>query len=179
MTAQERQALQDALTRLADGDRAAFDHVFSALWPLLRRYCSRLLGDASAGEDAAQLALEKILSRVGDWTPGRDALSWALGIATWECRTERQRRARRRERAGSEAEQIAAHGQSPEEAALLENLRAAALEAMETLQPADLETLSALLREARPEIGAATFRKRVERALDRLRKNWRELHGTD
>ena len=47
MSAARRQRIHDAMLRLADGDRAAFDPLFDELWPLLRRFCARTLGDVA------------------------------------------------------------------------------------------------------------------------------------
>ena len=61
-----REALQRGMCALADGDRSAFDPVFAALWPVLRRFAERALLDPSAGEDAAQSALVKVFSRAAE-----------------------------------------------------------------------------------------------------------------
>jgi RNA polymerase sigma-70 factor, ECF subfamily len=46
-------------------------------------------------------------------------------------------------------------------------------EALGTLKAEDLETLRLYARGERPDLPGATFRKRVERALSRLRHAWR------
>ncbi len=48
--------------------------------------------------------------------------------------------------------------------------------ALATLRPADAETLLAYARGERPDLPGPTFRKRVERALVRLRAAWRLNH---
>jgi RNA polymerase sigma-70 factor (ECF subfamily) len=56
---------------------------------------------------------------------------------------------------------------------------AAALErALADLAPADAATLIAYARGERPDLPGPTFRKRVERALARLRTRWRVDHGS-
>ena len=50
-------------------------------------------------------------------------------------------------------------------------------EALGTLRPEDAETLRLYARGERPSLAAATFRKRVERALTRLRAVWRTTDG--
>ena len=97
MERSQRLAVQDAMERLADGDRSAFDVVFGALWPLLRAFCRRATGSQADGDDAAQEALVKVFARATSFDPERDAVSWALAIAAWECRTVRRRASRRRE----------------------------------------------------------------------------------
>ena len=53
----ERERLHQAMGRLADGDRNAFDLVFTAIWPVLRRFALRVMGSPADAEDAAQAAL--------------------------------------------------------------------------------------------------------------------------
>ncbi len=48
--------------------------------------------------------------------------------------------------------------------------------AISVLPPGDTETLLAYARGERPDLPAPTFRKRVERALARLRVAWRLHH---
>ena len=49
---------------------------------------------------------------------------------------------------------------------------------MGTLRPDDVATLAAAMGHApRPDVPAATFRKRLQRAMDRLRQAWRAEHG--
>lgn len=167
------------MTALAAGDRHAFHPVFVSLWPLLQRFTSRHLPPGDA-EDAAQQALLNVFSRASEYDPRRDALPWALGIASYEIRTARKRRQRRRETpeasVGSEAR--AAPGPSPEDALLSRDLDAALETALGDLSERDREMLIFYARGERPDVAAATFRKRVERALGRLRAVWQERHGT-
>src|SRR5438093_12134333 len=91
----ERAELRRLMERLADGDRAAFAPVFSLLWPRLRAFAVRFAGPAD-GEDAAQAALLKVFSRASEYDRQRDALTWVLAIAFWECRSLRRKRSRER-----------------------------------------------------------------------------------
>jgi len=50
-------------------------------------------------------------------------------------------------------------------------------DALGTLRPEDAETLRLYSRGERTHVAAATFRKRVERALARLRAAWRTTDG--
>src|SRR5713226_4103738 len=61
----------------------------------------------------------------------------------------------------------------PEREALTWALGTAAVEVLGTLRPSDIETLQSVLSGRSPPIHRATFRKRVERALKRLRLAWR------
>lgn len=169
------------LARLADGDRGAFSPVFSVLSPIVQRFCSRRLGAGPDAADAAQLALEKIFARASDYDPSRAALPWALAIAAWECATVRtQRRRSRTEPLGDR--EAAAEIESADEALAGAADRAALHEVLGQLSPSDRATLEEAFFET---LGAAegpkdaTFRKRKERALGRLRALWRGAFGHD
>ena len=58
-------------------------------------------------------------------------------------------------------------------------LARAAVEALASLPPRDIEIITAVLAdddELRKALAPATFRKRLERALGRLRTSWRSRH---
>jgi len=180
--AAQRAQLQDLLTRLADGDRTAFPALFERVWPLLRRFAERALPGAGAGEaeDAAQQALLKVFARAATFDPQKPALSWILALAVWECRTVRRRALRRREQADAPLEHLAAPEKSPEQALVERDLEAALAEAVGGLRPSDAETIRAALAGCAPAgVAAATFRKRLERALGRLRTAWRARHDAE
>jgi RNA polymerase sigma-70 factor (ECF subfamily) len=66
---------------------------------------------------------------------------------------------------------------SPEERAITVELEAVAVATLGQLRPEDRETLRiAIFGEGQRDAPPATFRKRVERALGRLRAAWRD-HG--
>jgi len=171
----QREALQRDLARLADGDRDAFHPVFVCLWPLLRGFAARHLPREEA-EDTAQEALVKVFARASEFDRRRDALSWTLGVAAWEIRTTRRRRHRRREDPLPAVVELEDAGGDPEEAAMARERRALIDEALEALDPADAATLRAFVAED-PGAAGPTFRKRVQRALARLRAAWRMSHG--
>ena len=164
------------MERLADGDRAAFHPVFAVLRPFLRRFAARHLGPEEA-EDAAQEALVKIFFRASEFDASRSALAWALGIAAFEIRTARRRRQRRREESPEILEAASAAAPTPEAEAMVRELEATLVKMLGALRPEDAETLRLYARGDRPAIAAATFRKRVERALARLRAVWRTTDG--
>jgi len=170
--------LQTQMERLADGDRSAFHPVFAVLWPLLRRFAARHLRPEEA-EDTAQEALVKIFLRAGEFDPSRNALAWALGITAFEIKTLRRRRLRRREDAVREGSfgRLRDRAPTPEEEAMAKDTEMMLREALGALRPEDAETLRLYARGARPSLAAATFRKRVERALTRLRSVWRTTDG--
>jgi RNA polymerase sigma factor (sigma-70 family) len=175
----EREALQRDLERLADGDREAFPPVYLRLWPLLRGFAARCLPRDEA-EDAAQEALLRVFSRAAEFDRRRDALSWVLAIAAYEIRSARKRRQRRRRREHPEGDGTAAAmadpRRSPEQEAAAAELERALAAALRALRPSDAETLLAYARGERPDLPGPTFRKRVERALARLRGAWRLHH---
>jgi RNA polymerase sigma factor (sigma-70 family) len=172
----ERAALQEELTALARGKRAAFDPVFRRLWPLLRGFAQRCL-PAGEAEDAAQEALLRIFGRASEFDPDRDALAWVLGVAGWQIRTHQTKARRRREEAVDMLPEQEATRPSPESEAMARDLGTALERALQELPPGDAATLLAYARGERPDLPGPTFRKRVERALNRLRSRWRIRHG--
>lgn len=179
MDSSEREELQRAMTALAAGDRSRFRAVFDGLWPVLRRFCERMLGDPDRGKDAAQIAMMKLFLNAAEFDAARDAVSWALGFAAFECLSERNRSARRREERDEEAMLGAASpAADPEATAIALDLEAAALAAVEQLRPSDIAVVEAALQGRRRGAGAA-FRKRLQRALERLRMVWRNTHGLE
>ena len=168
----ERAELRRLMVRLADGDRAALRPAFALLWPRLRAFAARCVAAADA-EDVAQAALLRVCA--SEYDAERDALAWALGIAAWECRTLRRTRQRRRE------DHVAPPdppdpGENPEEMVIARDLSAAAEAVLGTLRPIDIETITAAAGSRK--LRGATFRKRLSRALARLRIAWRARHGS-
>lgn len=172
-----REELRAWLVAVADGDRAAFDPLFTALWPVVSRYCERMLGDRAHGEDAAQETLTRVFTRAGEFDRERDALTWVLAIATWQVRTTRRWRQRKGEVGLAEVAEPSADAAA---ATVERDLITAAVGAIDELADADAATIAAAILDddtARAGIAPATFRKRLERALDRLRAIWRSRHG--
>jgi RNA polymerase sigma-70 factor (ECF subfamily) len=176
LDASARSELNDAMARLAVGDRAAFDVVFATLRPMVEHFSRRMLGPGADAADAAQQAMLKLFEQASDYERGRDAAAWALAICAWECRTVRTRRARRREVGIAEAGETSDE-RDPERATIGKQLESAAREILGQLSEADRETLLAGERGA--DVSASTFRKRRERAVARLRQAWRRVYGTD
>jgi RNA polymerase sigma-70 factor (ECF subfamily) len=173
----ERAALQKELTALARGQRAAFDPLFRRLWPLLRGFAGRCLSKEEA-DDVAQEALLRVFARASEFDVQRDALSWVLGVAAWQIRTHRTRARRRREKTMAAVPEEADGAPSPEAVAIGRDLEAALERALAELPASDAATLMAYARGERPDLPGATFRKRVERALSRLKARWRIDHGS-
>jgi RNA polymerase sigma-70 factor (ECF subfamily) len=168
--------LQHDLGRLAEGDRLAFDAVFRTAWPFVLELARRSVLPEDA-EEIAQRTLLALFERASDFDPERDAAGWIAALAFWEIRTERTRR--RRDRARRVSAEVLAEEPSaepkPDEAAeskrLAESFRAIVAE----LAPGDAEALRAFALDERP--AGSTYRKRLERALGRLRRRWKDRYG--
>ena len=180
--------VQRWMIRLADGDRSAFEPLFRTLQPLLATFARRSLRGATGGageaheeaKDAAQEALLRVFARAHEFDRERDALNWILGITAYQCKTFRKRRCRRREDATDDAalESLESSDPCPEEELITRDLLAAAEEVLGTLRESDAATIrTAFLETERPAVAPATFRKRLQRALDRLRLAWGMNHG--
>lgn len=169
----DRAQLSAWMAAAADGDRAALDPLFHALWPVVSRYTTRLVGgDAALGEDAAQDALTALFGQLDRYDRERDALTWALAHATWAARTLRKKVQRR-----GETHELPDSAVEPN--VVERDLVRAALATLATLSARDIEVIAAAVTDddsLRAAIRPATFRKRLERALDRLRASWRSRH---
>lgn len=172
-----RERLDDLFVRLRDGDRGALRPAFDVLWPVALAFARRALGGSADAEDAAQIALEKVFSRAHDFDPDRgDALAWTLGVTAFECKTILKRTSRRREDSG-DAGPIADAAPDPETSMLNAQLVACAQEVLSTMRPADVEAIEAAIgARQRPDVPQPTFRKRLERALARLRHAFGSKH---
>jgi RNA polymerase sigma-70 factor (ECF subfamily) len=145
----------------------------------MKSFCRKLLADPGDAEDAAQSALIRLFEQASDYDPTRDGLSWALEIALWECRTARARRARsREEELGESALKVADAAPSPEADAGRRQLEQALAGALSELSEGDRAALLEQLSPRGETVAPATWRKRRERALKRLRLLWRTQHGS-
>ena len=140
------------MVRLADGDRAAFDPLFDALWPSVRRFAERALGSAADAEDAAQTAMLKVFERAAVFDVDRDAVAWIFGIVAFECATVRKQRVRRREDDASVAIEGFAGDVNLEQAAITRDLENALVAVVGTLKPEDHQTITAVLAGQREKI---------------------------
>ncbi len=177
MEAGDRRTLNDAMARLADGDRSAFTPVFEILWPLLSSFARRVLRDAAAAEDVAQHALVVVFAQASRFDPSRDAAAWAVAIAANECRNARRRGARWLA-LPADAEAAPDPRDGPEAEAIARDLVREASAILGELKTEDVAALQAAWRGEGVEIARATLRKRVQRASERLRALWRSRHGT-
>lgn len=100
-------------------------------------------------------------------------MAWAFGIAAFEIRTRRRKLARRRETPADGIEQPA-DAQTPEQSVVDTDARPALREAVGELSEPDRQ---ALLGDSSPAVSPAAWRKRRQRALERLRGLWRRRHA--
>lgn len=174
MESSRRAQLNADMVRFSDGHREAFVPVFDALWPELRRFCSRLLTPAEA-EDAAQAAMIKLCGRIHEFERERDGLSWALGIATNEVRALRRDAHRRREQGSGPLEPLQDGAPLADETLDLALLQSALTEVLGQLSQTEREIL---LGTRAPIPATAADRKRKQRALEKLKALWRRIYGS-
>jgi RNA polymerase sigma factor (sigma-70 family) len=164
-----------ALSRLAAGDRSATEPLFRLLWPVLRSFAHRWLTGAHTAEDVAQRALLRVFEQASEFDPARNGITWALEITLWEARSERKRLGRSHE--GTEPIPTTASASRPDDDFEANELRVALQQAIGDLPTTDRETLERVLRDE--ELLGAADRKRKQRAIERLKALWRQVHGND
>jgi RNA polymerase sigma-70 factor (ECF subfamily) len=139
------------------------------------RYATRFLGDEALAEDCVQDAMTTLFGQLDQLDRERDALAWAFTHVTWAARTARRKRERRNEVGDRMPEASTLPGYEDHD------LVRAALAELEQLPARDREVIFAAIsddEQLRAQLAPATFRKRLERALGRLRTSWRSKHGT-
>ena len=172
MNALQRRRVHEAMVQLAEGHRAAFDAVFTALWPELLSFVRRAMSGDPEAEDLAQQTLLKIFFRISEFDTGRDGVAWAFGIAVYEVRTLRRKRQRRKEVVIGAAPTAIDRGPSPENLLIEADLRQALGEALGELTETDRAAL--LPSDGGPvNVSPGAWRKRRQRAIERLRAVWR------
>lgn len=168
MTATEAE-LDAWMSRLAAGDRDAFEPLFRELRPRAERFARCRLPAAQA-DDAAQNALLKVFAKASEFSPGRPVLPWFYAVCTNEIRAEARRDKGALRDPLDGALDVPAGAPSAEEALLREELEGALRTAIDALDGAHAEAIAcALGRSERPAIPDATFRKRLSRAYAELR----------
>jgi len=122
--------------------------------------------------------LLKVFDQAANFERDRDGVTWALSIAVWEVRTIRKRHARSKMSALNESE-LPVVTESPELLAADRQITDAAIAVLGQLSREDQTTLLATFNEESPDgVGRATFRKRRERALGRLKLAWRRVYAS-
>ncbi len=83
------------VTRIGEGDKAAFRAFVVAKLPRVHALASRILADPAAADDVAQDAFERVWRHAGDWRPGRARFDTWLHRVVLNLCTDRLRRRRR------------------------------------------------------------------------------------
>lgn len=172
------------MARLADGDRSAVEPVFRALLPIVLRYCEKLVGPGLDAEDCTQTTLEKLFRQASSYDRALHVSTWALTLATWECRTLRRQRSRAHvsvmpsELAASLGEGTAPDHLAPEAALIRRELIHSVQEAVGALSDRDRQIIDTVVAQFDEPGRAHTprFRKQKQRALARLAQLWRSHH---
>lgn len=176
MDAARRKAIHEAMVRLSDGDRTAFDILVDDLWPVILSFAERAVGQTADAEDIAQEVFYRICARIADFDRKRDGVSWAFGIASYEVMTHRRRLQRLREVSDDHA--VAVHvdsSASQEEQLLNRELENAFTQTVGALTEDDRVSLG--LRNGVIDVSGAALRKRKQRAFGRLQGIWRQFYG--
>ncbi len=173
MNLRSRAELNRAMLELANGDRSAVQAIFDALWPALRSWCRRWLPAADA-DDAAQQALLRLFAQAAAFDADGDALSWALSVAAWECRTIRKRAARRGEH---QIDAVVVQNETPEALFLAAEQAQLAQTLLDSVADDERAFLEQLFAEAPTAPKDAATRKRKQRVLERVRAAWRKMYG--
>ena len=152
------------MARLADGARSELPVIYRALVGPVRAFCQRMLGDASASEDVAQQSLVRLFGQAPLFRRDGDVLTWAFQFAYWECRSELRRRGRR---PTSTEVDLSDDGAVWDRIERIDALRTALAQLPE-------QEIAALATALDGKSLDASGRKRKQRALQRLRRWWRE-----
>lgn len=173
MNGPSRAELNRAMVQVANGDRTAVVTVFHSLWPAVRMWCRRWLSTADA-DDATQQALLKLFAQSSSFDRDGDALSWALSVATWECKTLRKRNARR---SGHDTEVVLAQTETPESFVLDSERQRLAERLLESIDADERSLLEQIFVDEHKAPKSAVMRKRKQRVLERVRAAWRKIYG--
>ncbi len=97
--------------RYCDGERSAFDHLYTSLAPRLLGYLTGLVKDRATAEDLLQLTFIKLHQHRDVYIRGANPIPWLYTIAHRTCLDEIRRRRRSRIR-------ISVDGEAPYESAV-------------------------------------------------------------
>lgn len=156
------------MSRLARGDRTAFDGLYAALGPRALRLARVRVGDVDA-QDVAQQVLERVFARASEFTPGRPCLPWFYGILGNELQATRRQKSRL-VLDETAATSVVAPDTGAEAMLLERELERALDSAVAELDADAAAAIAALLgRGSAPDVKPATLRKRLSRAYAKLR----------
>lgn len=177
MTNEQRRHIHEAMVRLAEGHRDAFTAVFDGLWPPVLSFVRRAVPGHPDAEDVAQRTLLKVFARISKFDTTRDGVAWVFGIATFEVKTLRRQGQRRRETTPDEVLDRHDLARNPEAVAIDNDLRDALAEVLGALTAAERAALIDDGPGPSSGLSPAAWRKRRQRALERLRTVWRRRHA--
>jgi DNA-directed RNA polymerase specialized sigma24 family protein len=168
------------MNRVADGDQSAISPLYEYLRPLAERSARRRLASQGDWQDVAQRALIRLFEEAPRWRRTGRVESWCLALVYWECRSEEKRLQRNRINVeGFTQQQRVEHQgtqQHPELSALSAEERKYMAAFIESLTAEEKEMLGLQENEllnTLSELSPATFRKRKQRLVQKLRENWR------
>ena len=87
---------EELISRFVEGDREALGELVRRYEQPMFAYLVRMLGDASAAEDAFQQVCLRLVRGAESFEPGRLVRPWLYTIATNVCRRQGARRSRQR-----------------------------------------------------------------------------------
>ncbi|MDP3279004.1 MAG: sigma-70 family RNA polymerase sigma factor [Deltaproteobacteria bacterium] len=165
--------LDALMARLSNGDRSAFDPLFSALYPRALRVARRRV-DSARAEDVAQTAMLKVFARAAEFEAGRPVLPWFYMVVANEVRAVTRgamvRAQTTLEREDGSSRDLTDSNADPETEATWRELSRALESAVANLDATAAEAIYAVLgRGERPVVESPAFRKRVSRAYAKLR----------
>jgi len=171
--------LNHLMAQLADGNRETFDEVYGLLWPVLKKFVLRFLGDDDLAEDIAQQSLMKVFYRAHTYDSKRDCLSWSMAIAANESKSYLRKATSMKDRHVSmeKVKDVTSIQATPEQVIIDDNLIQAIMDTLQTLNQREVDTILTAVHDLqRPTISSAAFRKRLQRAYQNLRSAWRDRH---
>lgn len=175
-----REALAEALARVAGGDRGALHFLYRQTSAKLFGVCLRILDNRSEAEDVLQEAYLTIWQKAGSFDPERASpVTWLAAIARNKAiDRRRQRSARQADPLGEEAEEVA--DPAPSAAARLETAdeRRLLSECMGALDERQASAIRTAFFEGttyaelalRQGVPAGTMKSWIRRGLLRLRE---------
>jgi len=117
---------------------------------------------------------------VATFDRSQDALAWSMTIAMNEYRSHRRKLGNRDAGTGEWTLAEASDDDTPEAIAIRNNLTEAVRAVLGQLRPQDLEVIVAAIAEGqRPQLTAAAFRKRLQRAVAITRLIWKKQYADD
>ena len=94
----EAQEASDVMSRYCQGDKAAFQRLYSMLAPRILAYLWGLIGEKATAEDLLQLTFLKVHEARAVYVRGANPIPWIYTIAHRTCLDEMRKRKRSRVR---------------------------------------------------------------------------------